>query len=68
MLGITNYTSDLLCRPWYYGEADEHNANHSTRTAEIKDGVFTKLTDCIDSGDPALESILANEESQGLVG
>jgi len=68
MLGITNYSSDLLCRPWYYGESNEHNANHSTRTAEIKDGVFTGLTDCIDSGDPALESILANEESEGLVG
>ncbi|BDV32270.1 ABC transporter substrate-binding protein [Microbacterium terricola] len=68
MLGITNYSSDLLCRPWYYGEAAEHNANHSTRTAEITDGVFTKLSECIDSGDPALESILANEESQGLVG
>ena len=33
MLGITNYESDLLCAPWYFGEADEHNANHSTRTA-----------------------------------
>ncbi len=42
MLGITNYQSDLLCRPWYYGEADEHNANHSTRTAEIVDGVFER--------------------------
>jgi branched-chain amino acid transport system substrate-binding protein len=68
VLGIKNYESDLLCRPWYYGEADEHNANHSTRTAEIKDGVFAKLTDCIDSGDPALASILENEQSQGLVG
>lgn len=68
VLGIKNYESDLLCRPWYYGQADEHNANHSTRTAEITDGVFTRLTDCIDSGDPALASILENEQSQGLVG
>jgi hypothetical protein len=30
--------------------------------------VFTELTGCIDSGDPALESILADEESQGLAG
>ena len=68
MLGVTNYSSDLLCRPWYYGESGEHNANHSTRTAEITNGVFTELTGCIDSGDPALASILANEKSEGLVG
>lgn len=68
MLGVTNYSSDLLCLPWYYGEADAHNANHATRTAEITDGVFTKLTDCIDSGDPALDDILAREKSEGLVG
>jgi branched-chain amino acid transport system substrate-binding protein len=68
MLGITNYDSDLLCAPWYYGEADEHNANHSTRTAVIENGVFEKLTDCIDSGDPALASILEREQSEDLVG
>lgn len=68
VLGIKNYSSDLLCRPWYYGEADQHNANHSTRTAVIRDGVYEKLTDCIDSGDPALADILAREESEGLVG
>lgn len=68
MLGITNYESDLLCAPWYYGEADEHNANHSTRTAVIENGVFEKLTDCIDSGDPALASILEREQSEGLAG
>ena len=68
LLGVKDYKSDLLCVPWYYGQADEHNANHSTRTAEIKNGVYTKLTGCIDSGDPALTSILANEKSEGLVG
>lgn len=68
VLAIKNYSSDLLCEPWYYGEADEHNANHATRTAEIKDGVFVEVSDCIESGDPALESILANETAQGLVG
>jgi len=68
VLGITDYESDLLCAPWYYGEADEHNANHSTRTAQIESGVFEKLTDCIDSGDPALADILSREKSEGLVG
>lgn len=68
MLAVKNYTSDLLCTPWYYGDSDEHNANHATRTAQITDGTYTKLSDCIESGDPALESILSNEQSQGLVG
>ncbi len=68
MVGVTNYTSDLLCLPWYFGEADQHNANHSTRTAVITDGAFTELTGCIDSGDPALASVLTAEQEQGLVG
>ncbi|HWH26431.1 MAG TPA: ABC transporter substrate-binding protein [Pseudolysinimonas sp.] len=68
VLAVKDYKSDLLCVPWYYGESGEHNANHSTRTAQVESGNFVKLTGCIDSGDPALDGILANEKDQGLVG
>ena len=66
--GITNYSSDLTCAPWYYGEADAHNANHATREAVIKDGLFVELAGCENVNDPALESIVAREKSEGLVG
>ena len=42
MLGITNYSSDLLCRPWYYGESgraqrqplDAYRGDHERRVHE----------------------------------
>lgn len=68
MLGIKNYTSDLLCAPWYYGEADRHNANHATRMAVLQDGVYKQLSGCSPSEDPGLAPILEREKSQGLVG
>lgn len=68
MVGINNYSSDLLCSPWYYGEGESHNANHASRTAVVKDGKFEKLTDCIEINDPALAPILEQEQAQGLAG
>lgn len=65
---VTNYTSDLLCAPWYYGEADAHNANHATREAVIKDGVYVELSGCENVNDPSLQPIVDREKSEGLVG
>jgi len=67
LLGIKGYTSDLLCTPWYYGVADEHNANHSTRMAQVKDGKWVPLEGCQDTDDPDLAAIKAAEQSQGLL-
>ncbi|MCS5498351.1 ABC transporter substrate-binding protein [Cnuibacter physcomitrellae] len=68
MLGISNYSSDLLCAPWYYGEADAHNANHATREAHIQDGVYVELAGCENVNDPSLDEIVQREQSEGLVG
>lgn len=68
MVGIKNYSSDLLCAPWYYGEAPTHNANHATRTTVLKDGAYDALSTCAPSQDPGLASVLERERSQGLVG
>jgi branched-chain amino acid transport system substrate-binding protein len=68
VVGITNYKSDILCAPWYYGEADAHNANHTTRMAVVKGGKYVELQGCQAAKDPALAPILAREKSEGLVG
>lgn len=68
LLAIKGVKSDLLCSPWYFGEAAAHNANHDTRTAVVKNGVYQELTGCTPSGDPALSAIKANETAQGLAG
>jgi branched-chain amino acid transport system substrate-binding protein len=68
IVGIKNYKSDILCAPWYYGEADAHNANHTTRMAVVKGGKYVELQGCTPVNDPALAPILAREKSEGLAG
>jgi branched-chain amino acid transport system substrate-binding protein len=67
-VGVTGYESDLLCSPWYFGEADTHNANHDTRMAEIVDGAYVGLAECETGGDPALAPTYEREQAEGLVG
>ena len=67
IVGIQGYESDILCSSWYYGEADRHNANHTTRMAVVKDGAWAELEGCTPVEDPALKPILQQEESKGLV-
>lgn len=66
---ITNYQSDLMCTPWYFGPGDRHNANHGGRVMTINaDGQFELVQDCQEVADPELEDVLALEQSEGLVG
>jgi len=67
VLGVKGYESDLLCAPWYYGEADEHHANHATRTAGIEAGAYVELEGCQDVTDPDMAGILEREQSEGLL-
>jgi len=68
IVGIKDYKSDILCSPWYYGTADRHNANHTTRMAVVKNGKFTLLEGCKPVQDPALAPILAQEKKEALAG
>jgi branched-chain amino acid transport system substrate-binding protein len=68
IVGIKGYKSDILCSPWYYGTADRHNANHTTRMAVVKNGKYTLLEGCKAVQDPALAPILAQEKKEGLAG
>ena len=68
IVGIKGYKSDILCSPWYYGTADRHNANHTTRMTVVKNGKYTLLEGCKPVQDPALAPILAQEKSEGLAG
>jgi branched-chain amino acid transport system substrate-binding protein len=68
IVAIKGYKSDILCSPWYYGTADRHNANHTTRMAVVKNGKYTLLEGCRAVQDPALAPILAQEKKEGLAG
>ena len=68
IVGIKGYKSDILCSPWYYGTADRHNANHTTRMTIVKHGKYTLLQGCSPVQDPALAPVLAQEKKEGLAG
>jgi len=67
LLAIKGYTSDLLCAPWYYGEAEEHHANHATRMAKVENGKWVSAEGCQDVDDPDMDHIKQAEQSKGLL-
>lgn len=65
--GIHNFTSDMLCAPWYFGPGERHQGNHAGRIAEIVDGKFKTLTECFQTKDPDLADVTELEAKGGLV-
>lgn len=64
--GIVGVTSDLLCSPYYVGEADRHMPNHTGRMVLFKDGEFETVRDCYDIDTDYLDPIRAQESKLGL--
>ena len=54
---MKGFRSDIMCGPWYFGEGDEHNANHSGSVAVIQDGKFVTKAACFEIEDPDLANI-----------
>ncbi|MGQ0617188.1 MAG: ABC transporter substrate-binding protein [Acidimicrobiia bacterium] len=61
--GIDDYETDLLCGPWYFGEAQDHTPNHAGRIVrQVADGIrFETIKECFEVPDPDLDAILAAE-------
>lgn len=62
---VKDYESSLLCGPWYFGDADEHNANHSARVVKLTgkgETGFETVRDCGEIPDPDLDAIRAAEQ------
>jgi branched-chain amino acid transport system substrate-binding protein len=52
VFGLKNQETDILCEPWYYGEAPLHIPNNVDWTTTPKDGVMVITEDCFEiSGD-----------------
>lgn len=64
--GITNVESDLLCAPYYVGDADRHMPNHAGRMVVYTDGAFEIVRDCFDIDSTYLDPIRAQETSLGI--
>jgi branched-chain amino acid transport system substrate-binding protein len=63
---IKGYTSDLMCGPYYVGDADFHMPNHAGRMVQIIDGGFKIVRECYEYDSPYFARILELEKKMGM--
>jgi branched-chain amino acid transport system substrate-binding protein len=56
---VKNFQTDILCKPWYYGNAPLHIPNNTDRTVTPKDGKMVEKEGCfaISDVDPAIAQV-----------
>jgi branched-chain amino acid transport system substrate-binding protein len=62
---VKDFKTDILCSPWYYGDAPLHIPNNVDRTTTPKDGVMVQAEDCFDISDaePDIKKVREIEDS-----
>lgn len=68
---VKDFKTDILCRPYYYGNAALHIPNHTDLTTTPKNGVMTKKEGCfnISNVDPDIKKVEGIEQKDpSLVG
>ncbi len=65
--GITNFKTDMMCAPWYFGAGERHQPNHHGRTAAVVAGGFKTQAACYQSKDAELADVLEAEKKGGLI-
>lgn len=63
---VSDFRSDILCKPFYVGNGARHNANSSGPIASVSGGGFKTVSGCISADDPELADIRADEKKMGL--
>ena len=65
--GVKDFKTDILCKPWYYGNAPLHIPNNTDRTTTPKGGVMVEKEGCfpISDVDPAIAQVRKIEASGG---
>jgi branched-chain amino acid transport system substrate-binding protein len=63
---ITGYTSDLMCGPYYVGDADFHMPNRAGYMTKIIDGGFEIVRECYEYDSAYFEPHIAIEKELGL--
>lgn len=64
--GISGYTSDLMCGPYYVGDAAFHMPNHAGYMVRIANGGFEVVRECYEYDSPYFEPHRALEAELGL--
>jgi branched-chain amino acid transport system substrate-binding protein len=68
---IKDFKTDILCKPWYFGDLQEHVPNNYDRTVVPENHVFVQKEGCFQIAPlPGnnLDAIRAQEKAQGLNG
>ena len=63
---VKGFKTDMLCRPWYYGDAPLHLPNNVDWTTTPKNGKMVIKEDCfeISAADPAIAQVRKIEKDQ----
>jgi branched-chain amino acid transport system substrate-binding protein len=56
---VKGFKTDILCKPWYFGDAPTHVPNNTDRTTTPKGGVMAQKEDCfpISDVDPGIAAV-----------
>ena len=69
---VKNFKTDILCKPWYFGDLPAHVPNNVDRTVVPSNHLFVQKEDCFEiaalAGANPLDQIRQAEKSQGLNG
>lgn len=64
--GISGKSSDLMCGPYYVGEADRHMPNHAGIMVVLTEAGFETVRDCFEYEGPYFEPLIEAETALGL--
>src|SRR2546423_4736236 len=64
---VKDFKTDILCKPWYYGDAPLHIPNNTDRTVTPQGGHMVQKEDCfpISDVDPAIAQVRKIEQKAG---
>jgi branched-chain amino acid transport system substrate-binding protein len=67
-VGVENFETDIVCKPWYYGEAPLHIPNNTDRTVTPQDGKMVEHEGCfeISEADPHIKQVREIEAEMGI--
>jgi branched-chain amino acid transport system substrate-binding protein len=65
---VKDFKTDILCKPWYYGDGPTHVPNNVDRTTTPQNGKMVQKEDCfpISDVDPGIKAVRDWEEGNGV--
>jgi branched-chain amino acid transport system substrate-binding protein len=65
---VKDFKTDILCKPWYYGDGPTHVPNNVDRTTTPKGGKMVQKEDCfpISDVDPGIKTVRDWEKANGV--